>query len=138
MRQRLALAQALLPRPQLLLLDEPTNGLDPDGIVEFRQRVRKLRDDFGITVLLNSHLLAEVEQLCDRVAILRNGKKVFEGACADLNSSGPVFHLDTGNWTAVEPIIQQLGGTILSPGAIRLPDGCDPADVVAALPWCTM
>ena len=75
MRQRLALAQALLPMPKVLLLDEPTNGLDPEGIREFRETILKLRDEHQLTILFNSHLLAEVEQMCDRCVILRDGRK---------------------------------------------------------------
>ncbi|MDB4541069.1 ATP-binding cassette domain-containing protein, partial [Akkermansiaceae bacterium] len=66
MRQRLALAQALLPEPEILLLDEPTDGLDPEGIKWFRDFILSLREERGITVLFNSHLLSEVEQMCDR------------------------------------------------------------------------
>ena len=79
MRQRLALAQALLPRPKVLLLDEPTDGLDPEGIREFREFVLRLRAEFGMTLLINSHLLGEVEQMCDRCVILKQGKKMYEG-----------------------------------------------------------
>ncbi len=66
MRQRLGIAQALLPTPQLIILDEPTNGLDPQGIQQTRQLIRRLRDELKLTVLLSSHLLAEVEQLCNQ------------------------------------------------------------------------
>lgn len=79
MRQRLGLAQALVPEPEFLLLDEPTDGLDPLGIFEMRELICRLRDERGITVMLSSHLLSEVELLCDRVAILHEGHMVFEG-----------------------------------------------------------
>ena len=79
MRQRLALAQALLPMPKCLLLDEPTDGLDPEGIVEWRELLLRLRAEHGLSILLNSHLLSEVAQLCDRCVILRQGSKVYEG-----------------------------------------------------------
>jgi len=79
MRQRLGLAQALLPRPRVLILDEPTDGLDPLGIREMREIIRSLRSEHGLTVILSSHLLSEVEQLCDRVAILHQGRLVFCG-----------------------------------------------------------
>lgn len=80
MRQRLALAQALLPNPSLLLLDEPTEGLDPTGIQEMRELLLRLREERGLTIVLSSHLLAEVEKLCDRVAILHQGTLLFCGA----------------------------------------------------------
>ena len=84
MRQRLGIAQALLPDPDLVILDEPTNGLDPQGIREVRDLTRRLRDDLRLTVLLSSHLLSEVEQLCDRVAIIDRGRLLYQGATAGL------------------------------------------------------
>ena len=86
MRQRLGLAASLLRDPQLLLLDEPTNGLDPGGMRDMRQLVARLSGE-GITVLLSSHLLAEVEEICNRVAIIRRGEIVYEGTLADLRAS---------------------------------------------------
>ncbi|MCO5992006.1 ABC transporter ATP-binding protein [Actinoallomurus rhizosphaericola] len=83
MRQRLGLAAALLRDPALLVLDEPTNGMDPAGIREFRALLRALADD-GMTVFLSSHLLAEVEQVCDRVAVMNRGRLVEEGPVAEL------------------------------------------------------
>jgi ABC-2 type transport system ATP-binding protein len=79
MRQRLALAQALLPRPRALILDEPSEGLDPEGIYEMRELIRQLHRDFQLTILICSHLLAEVEQICPQVAIMRNGRLLFQG-----------------------------------------------------------
>src|SRR6185503_4998479 len=83
MRQRLGIAAALLRKPRLLLLDEPTTGLDPGGIRDMRALIRRLADD-GITVLLSSHQLSEVEEVCNRVAIIRSGSVVFEGELDDL------------------------------------------------------
>jgi ABC-2 type transport system ATP-binding protein len=83
MRQRLGIAAALLREPKLLLLDEPTTGLDPAGMRDMRDLVRRLAGE-GITVLLSSHLLAEVEELCNRVAIIRKGRIVYEGALNEL------------------------------------------------------
>jgi ABC-2 type transport system ATP-binding protein len=83
MRQRLGIAASLLRSPRLLLLDEPTTGLDPAGMRDMRDLVRRLAAD-GITVLLSSHLLTEVEELCNRVAIIRKGRIVYEGSLADL------------------------------------------------------
>jgi ABC-2 type transport system ATP-binding protein len=88
MRQRLALAQALCPAPELILLDEPTEGLDPEGIAEMREMIQRLNRERGLTVLLSSHLLSEVEQLCSRVAILNRGRKIFEGPWIELAGKG--------------------------------------------------
>jgi ABC-2 type transport system ATP-binding protein len=82
MRARLALAQALLPQPELLILDEPSDGLDPEGIHEMRQTILRLHRELKLTILLSSHLLNEVEQLCTRIAVLNQGRMVFEGALA--------------------------------------------------------
>lgn len=133
MRQRLALAQALLPRPRLLILDEPTNGLDPDGIVDLRHRIRKLRDDFAITVIVCSHLLVEVEQLCDRVVILRSGHKVYEGACRGLEEPGRRYRLDAEPRDAMLGVLHRLGGSLLPDGEVFLPEATDVADLVKGL-----
>jgi ABC-2 type transport system ATP-binding protein len=87
MRQRLGIAAALLRRPRLLILDEPATGLDPAGMRDMRELIRRLADD-GITVLLSSHQLPEVQELCDRVAIVDSGRVVYEGALADLRRQG--------------------------------------------------
>ena len=83
MRSRLALAQALLPKPQLLILDEPSDGLDPEGIHEMRHTILRLHRELGLTILLSSHLLFEVEQLCTHIAVLSQGQLVFEGTLAE-------------------------------------------------------
>ena len=80
MRQRLGIAQALLPTPELIILDEPTNGLDPQGIQQTRELIRRLREEFQLTVLLSSHLLTEIEQLCNRVGVIYEGRLLYEGA----------------------------------------------------------
>ena len=84
MRQRLGIAQALLPHPEFIILDEPTDGLDPQGIHEVRLLIRRLRDELGLTVLLSSHLLYEVEQICNRVAIIDHGRLLYQGAIDQL------------------------------------------------------
>jgi ABC-2 type transport system ATP-binding protein len=84
MRQRLGIAQALLGAPDLLVLDEPANGLDPAGIREIRQLIRLLAHERGIAVFVSSHLLAEVEQTCDRVSIIHRGRTLATGAVQDL------------------------------------------------------
>jgi ABC-2 type transport system ATP-binding protein len=87
MRARLALAQALLPQPELVILDEPGDGLDPEGIHEMRQTILRLHREMGLTILLSSHLLSEVEQLCTRIAVMNQGRKVFEGALSETQGS---------------------------------------------------
>ena len=111
MKQRLSIAYAMLGDPDLLFLDEPTNGLDPAGMAEVRELIRHLSAE-GRTVLLSSHLLHEVEQVCDRVAILSRGRLIAQGAIRDL--------------------LQQRG-------AVRLTstDNTKAAAVISALPWVT-
>ncbi len=133
MRQRLALAQSLLPEPEVLLLDEPTDGLDPEGIKWFRDFILQLRDERGMTVLFNSHLLAEVELMCDRVAILREGRRVFEGALGSLQEGPPVFEADLEPWGTACGLVSAAGGEILSPRRIALPRSADPAGFVETL-----
>lgn len=84
MKQRLGIAAAMLTDPDLLILDEPANGLDPQGIAEIRGLVRRLADEYGKTIFLSSHQLGEVEQVCDRVAIINKGQLIREGRVADL------------------------------------------------------
>ncbi len=95
MRQRLGIAAALLRDPKLLLLDEPATGLDPAGMRDMRLLIRRLADQ-GMTVLLSSHLLTEVEEVCNRVAIVRSGAIVYEGAIAELKrGAGATYKLAT-------------------------------------------
>ena len=84
MRQRLGLALALLNKPQLLILDEPTNGLDPAGIHEMRDLIRRLPEEFGVTVFLSSHLLSEVEQIAGHIGIIHESRLLFQGTLAEL------------------------------------------------------
>jgi ABC-2 type transport system ATP-binding protein len=93
MKQRLGIAAALLKRPRLLVLDEPSNGLDPAGIRDVRELIRRLGNDGRTTVMLSSHLLAEVQQVCDHVTILARGRRVAAGPVAEVlasRSSGDV------------------------------------------------
>jgi ABC-2 type transport system ATP-binding protein len=83
MKQRLAIASALLREPEVLILDEPTNGLDPGGMRDVRALIRRLNED-GLTIFLSSHLLAEVEQLCNRVAVIGHGRLLAEGTIAEV------------------------------------------------------
>jgi lantibiotic transport system ATP-binding protein len=86
MRQRLGLALALLNKPRLLVLDEPTNGLDPAGIHEMRDLIRRLPAEFGATVFLSSHLLGEVEQIAGHIGIIHQGRLLFQGTLAELQA----------------------------------------------------
>ncbi|MBO0602599.1 ABC transporter ATP-binding protein [Sporosarcina sp. E16_3] len=76
MRQRLGLAQAILHRPKFLILDEPTNGLDPAGIREFRTYLKMIAEKEGVSIFVSSHMLSEIELMCDRIAVIQNGKLV--------------------------------------------------------------
>ena len=95
MRQRMGIAAALLRDPRLMLLDEPATGLDPAGMRDMRLLVRRLADE-GMTVLLSSHLLGEVEELCNRVAIVRSGRIVYEGEISELKrGAGTIYRLQS-------------------------------------------
>jgi ABC-2 type transport system ATP-binding protein len=85
MKQRLGIAAALLASPSLLILDEPANGLDPAGILEMRGLIRSLADD-GMTIFVSSHLLSEIEHICDHLVMIRNGRSVFGGSVQELRS----------------------------------------------------
>ena len=87
MKQRLGIATALLHDPKVLILDEPTNGLDPEGIVEVRNLLRKLASNDGKTVIISSHLLSEVEKIANRIAIIAKGHLRFEGTVLELASA---------------------------------------------------
>ena len=96
MMQRLGVAAALMTRPDLVILDEPTSGMDPPGIQEMRALIRSLAADDGVTVILASHQLLEVQRVCDRVAILNKGRLVREGTVSDLMSDGEQLVLKVG------------------------------------------
>ena len=129
MRQRLGLAQALIPKPKLLVLDEPTDGLDPLAIIELRQLLRRLRDEEGLAILLSSHLLVEVDQLVDDMLVLREGQAIFRGSPSELRGSGRYLALETSDDIGAERAlleaghavaIEQNGGLRLEVGAIEL------------------
>lgn len=105
MKQRLAIAMALLSEPELLLLDEPVNGLDPNGIVEMRKLLVKLNQDKGVTIFVSSHLLSEIEKMCTHVAIINHGKLQFEGTMKALaaKTGGCKIKItidDAANWVS--------------------------------------
>ena len=85
MKQRLSIALALLPNPELLILDEPSNGLDPAGIIEFRELIKKLNKDHNMTIMISSHLLGEVEKMVSHLGIIYKGKMLFQGSLPELH-----------------------------------------------------
>lgn len=98
MKQRLGIAMALVASPKLLVLDEPTNGLDPAGIGEIRELIQSLPQRYGMTVLLSSHLLSEIEQMATSVGIINNGKMLFQGSMEELHrKSQPTIRIRTRN-----------------------------------------
>ena len=137
MRQRLGIAVSLLRDPRLLILDEPTNGLDPGGIRDMRSLIKELAGS-GMTIFLSSHLLAEVEELCTRVAVVREGKIVYEGSLAELHAStGPRYRLRTDNQESAQAIVyadERLRDVSVAGGEILFTAD---EDVVLALsnPW---
>ena len=133
MRQRLALAQAMLPQPKILLLDEPTDGLDPEGIREFRELILHLRKHQGLTIMLNSHLLAEVEQMCDRCVIIKDGRKVFEGPVPSQEKTRRMFQLETSDLGLAREIMERAGATMDKHGVVEVPLNMEPHELVAAL-----
>src|SRR5204863_4604126 len=109
MKQRLGIAAALLRNPRLLVLDEPTTGLDPAGMRDMRDLVRRLASE-GLTVLLSSHLMSEVEDLCNRVAIIRTGQILFDGDLDELlKSDGEARRIRTSDPEQAAAIAQRLG-----------------------------
>ncbi len=106
MKQRLAIASALLNDPEILILDEPTNGLDPQGIHQIREIIRRIAST-GTTILLASHLLDEVEKVCSHVVIIRKGVKLYSGKVDEMNASHGFFELKAANMEHLEEIISQ-------------------------------
>ncbi|WP_342439948.1 ABC transporter ATP-binding protein [Paenibacillus sp. FSL L8-0436] len=112
MRQRLGIAQALLHSPKLLILDEPTNGLDPAGIREMRDYMRTIAEVEGISILISSHMLAEIEQICHRAVVIQNGKLVTVTKLgAGEEKEGEVsLTVRVGGMEAAQRVIQELQG----------------------------
>ncbi len=129
MKQRLGIAGTLLGNPSLLILDEPTNGLDPVGIVEVREIIRSLAAGGRRTVILASHLLNEVEQVCDQVAVLRRGKLLYCGAVAGMGAPASAL-VRTTNDDRAASVLEDAGWEIRS----RSEDGLEVA-VAAGREW---
>jgi ABC-2 type transport system ATP-binding protein len=100
MKQRLAIASALLNDPEILILDEPTNGLDPQGIHQIRDIIRKIASQ-GTTILLASHLLDEVEKVCSHVIVLRKGEILYSGSVDEMSANEGFFELQANDNTAL-------------------------------------
>jgi ABC-2 type transport system ATP-binding protein len=135
MRARLAIAQALLPQPELLIFDEPGSGLDPEGIAEMRRTILRLHQEMGLTILLSSHLLSEVEQLCSRIAVLNQGRKVFDGRIADAKAAPGRLMLKTPDFAKAAALLVDRG--IITGSSddrfIALSDGRTTAEAVRVL-----
>ena len=110
MKQRLAIALALLPKPELLILDEPANGLDPAGIIELRELIKQLNKTHGMTILISSHLLSEVEKMVSHIGIIFKGKMLFEGTLPELHifqQKGSKLLLSTSDNEAAIQLLQE-------------------------------
>ncbi len=109
MKQRLAIASALIGNPEVMIFDEPTNGLDPQGIAEIRELIIKIAGQ-GQTVLLASHLLDEVQKTCSHVAVLRKGKKLFSGSISELSKDSDVIEISSDNLENLGDALQEIEG----------------------------
>ncbi len=107
MKQRLAIASSLLNDPEILILDEPTNGLDPQGIHQIREIIKKIASE-GTTILLASHLLDEVEKVCTHVVILREGKSLYTGSVGNMNTSHGFFTLKSENMDVLQKTLEKI------------------------------
>lgn len=109
MRQRLGLAQALLHRPKFLILDEPTNGLDPAGIREFRTYLRSIAEKEGVSVFVSSHMLSEIELMCDRIAVIQNGKLIDIREMSEAQDS--FYYIEASPLDRLESVLKAEGFT---------------------------
>ena len=120
MKQRLAIASALLNDPEILILDEPTNGLDPQGIHQIREIIKKIAG-LGTTILLASHLLDEVEKVCSHVVIIRKGIMLYSGQVDEMNASHGFFELKAGETAKLQQLLSEhpsIGKVSLNEGLI--------------------
>lgn len=118
MKQRLGIALALISDPELLLLDEPTNGLDPNGIIEIRNLMIDLTTKHGKTILVSSHLLAEIERTASHVGIINKGELLFQGTISELHDlSKPSVKIETNNQEKTMTVLANAGIDILQSDA---------------------
>ncbi|AFY69118.1 Sulfate-transporting ATPase [Thalassoporum mexicanum PCC 7367] len=113
MKQRLAVAMAILHRPQLLILDEPTNGMDPAGMKDVRDLIKQLAAQ-GVTIFISSHLLFEVEQVCNRIAVVDQGVLVAEGTIAELRQKDRTVRVKVSDLVAAERALQEIEGVTVT------------------------
>jgi ABC-2 type transport system ATP-binding protein len=134
MKQRLAIAATLLKSPDLLILDEPTNGLDPAGIRDIRDMIRELGAT-GVTVLLSSHILAEVQQVCDSVSIIGNGRLLAAGTVTDLvgTGRGGTTRIGVADQQAAARHLEEAGYAVTREDGHLLVDGVDRAEEITRL-----
>lgn len=126
MKQRLGIALALLHSPALLILDEPTNGLDPNGILEIRELLQVLNRERGVTILISSHLLPEIEKLVTHVGIINRGKILFQGTLAELMNrrrENSLVIFETNDDAKAERVISGMGvNARLETGRVAIPN----------------
>lgn len=136
MRQRLGLARALIGEPALLVLDEPSNGLDPDGMRDMRGLLRRLVDEAGVTILVSSHLLAEIDQIADHVGLMRDGRLVAQGPLRDIMGAGDLLDIEVSDVAKASVLLAGLCAGVSVDGqrlSVRLNGGATPADANHAL-----
>lgn len=123
MKQRLSIAIALLHQPELLILDEPTNGLDPNGIIETRELIKRLNKEHGTTVIVSSHILNEVERMASHVGIIHKGKMLFQGPLTELQqmkTRQTSLEVETNNNEAAAQLLESFKLTSVN-GKLVLP-----------------
>ena len=136
MRQRLGIAGALLSKPEIMVLDEPVNGLDPEGIIEIREMLKRLNEELNITILISSHILAELSMLCTDYVFIKKGKILQTITADDLHKvCGEYYHIHTDNDAKALAVLQnQLGiqeCDVLKDGSLRLFERLDDLPAVS-------
>ncbi|MEO5977151.1 MAG: ABC transporter ATP-binding protein [Chryseolinea sp.] len=123
MKQRLGLALALLSEPRLLILDEPVNGLDPNGIIDTRELLVRLNREYGITLFVSSHLLAEIERIATHVGIIKAGNMIFQGTIAELQNlqqHRSILQIDTNDNSRASQLIHDKYNTAFNNGIVEV------------------
>ena len=132
MKQRLAIAATLLKEPDLLILDEPTNGLDPAGIREIRETIRDLGES-GVTVLLSSHILAEVQQVCTSATIIGNGRLLASGTVDELLGGGTSYRVVVPDPLAAAAVLTRAGFAVTTVGTELHVEAEEPGEITRVL-----